>query len=348
MNNFKPLVYDLERTELEEMLRQWGEKPFRAQQIWQGLYHNLWIHPEEFTNLPQSTRASLSNNINFNILEPVKKIFSEDHQTEKTLFRLNDDQFIETVLMRYRERNTLCISTQVGCAMGCIFCATGQMGLRRNLNAGEIIAQVMFFASELSRKNEKLTNIVVMGMGEPFHNFDETFYAIDRLNDHEGFNFGERRFTVSTVGLVPMILKFAKEKRQINLAISLHAADNDLRTKLVPINKKYPIEEILSACKEYVNQTRRRVTFEWALINSINDTPQQANLLVYKLKGLLCHVNLIPLNPSRFYNERGSSQERAKVFKNILARSGIHCSIRLRRGIDIQAGCGQLMGQSNE
>jgi 23S rRNA (adenine2503-C2)-methyltransferase len=338
----KPLVYDLELSEIEEILRQWGEKPYRSHQIWQGLYNNLWIHPEEFTNLSRSTRDNLANIINFSIIQPIEKVYSKDQKTEKTLFRLHDDQTIETVFMKYRNRNTLCISTQVGCAMGCVFCATGRMGLHRNLSSGEIIAQVLYYASLLSKMQENLTNIVVMGMGEPFHNYEAALSAINRLNDHEGFNFGERRFTISTVGLVPMIKKFTNEKRQINLAISLHAADNDLRTTLVPINKKFPIEEVLSSCHDYVNQTRRRVTFEWALINDLNDTPQQANLLISKLHGLLCHVNLIPLNPSGYYMGRGSTPERAEAFKSLLVKAGIPCSIRLRRGIDIQAGCGQL------
>ncbi len=244
--------------------------------------------------------------------------------------------------MRYEKRNTLCISTQAGCAMGCVFCATGQMGFKRHLSSGEIVAQVMYYARMLHDQGEAVTNVVVMGMGEPFHNYDNTLSAIDRLNDPDGYNFGARRFTISTVGLVPAIRRFAAEKRQVNLAISLHAAEDTLRTSMLPVNKRYPIDELLEACRDYVAITGRRITFEWALINEINDTPEQAHLLAKKLKGLLCHVNAIPLNPTQGFSGKATTRERAEKFKEILDSSGISCTIRLRRGIDIQAGCGQL------
>ncbi len=244
--------------------------------------------------------------------------------------------------MRYERRKTLCISTQVGCAMGCVFCATGQMGFSRNLTAGEIIEQVIYYSRVLKAEGEKLTNIVIMGMGEPFHNYDNTMKAIDILNHPAGFNFGERRFTISTVGLVPKIRQFASERRQINLAISLHAADDDLRTKIIPINRKYPLPELIKSCREYFNLTHRRLTFEWALIQNVNDSPEQANRLAELIHGLPCHVNLILLNPTRKYGGKASTQPRAQTFATILARKNIPCTIRLRRGIDIQAGCGQL------
>jgi 23S rRNA (adenine2503-C2)-methyltransferase len=347
MNTTKPLIYDLNRNEIKEIVQTWREKPYRASQIWYGLYKNLWQSPEEFTTLSLEIRQLLSSNFRFDALIPIKTISTSDLSTVKNLFRLHDNQAVETVFMRYRNRNTVCISTQVGCAMGCNFCATGQMGFGRNLSSGEIVAQVLHYASLLSKSSEKLTNVVVMGMGEPFHNYEATIAAIDRLNEHDGFNFGERRFTISTVGLVPMIRKFTIEKRQINLAISLHAADNKLRTSLLPINKKYPIEDLLEACSEYVQHTKRRITFEWALINSVNDTQEQAHLLASKIKDLLCHVNLIPLNPTEQFSGSGSTLERAKIFKSIIEAAGINCTIRLRRGIDIQAGCGQLMSEIN-
>lgn len=347
MKTSKPLVYDLDRIEFQSILEKWGEKPYRTNQIWQGLYQKFWQSPDEYTMLSLETRKLLTNNIQFDVLIPIKTISSLDFNTEKTLFRLYDNQAIETVFMQYRNRNTVCVSTQVGCAMGCKFCATGQMGFHRNLSSGEIVAQVLYYASLLSKSSEKLTNVVVMGMGEPFHNYEATLSAIDRLNDCDGFNFGERRFTISTVGLVPMIRRFAEEKRQINLAISLHAADNDLRSSLLPVNKKYPLEEILEACNEYVLRTKRRITFEWALINSVNDTQEQAHLLASRIKGLLCHVNIIPLNPTDRYAGTGSTLERAIIFKKILEAAGIRCTIRLRRGIDIQAGCGQLMSEND-
>ena len=243
-----------------------------------------------------------------------------------------------------RSRRTLCISTQAGCAMGCVFCATGQMGFKRHLVSGEIIAQVMYYARMLRQENENVTNIVFMGMGEPFHNYANTMAAIDRLNHPEGYNFGARRFTISTVGLVPMIRRFADEKRQVNLAISLHAADDESRVSMLPINRKYKIEEVLDACRYYVSKTGRRVTFEWALINGVNDTTEVARKLASRLKGLLCHVNAIPLNPTLGYEGRPTDLQRAALFKATLEQAGIPCTIRMRRGIDIQAGCGQLAG----
>ena len=345
MNSSPPLIYNLDQSDIQNIVKEWGEKPFRSTQIWQGIYKNFWQLPEDFTTLPLNIRQQLISNFKFVGLDPIRSISTADQNTEKTLFRLHDGQAIETVLMKYRDRNTICISTQVGCAMGCNFCATGQMGFRRNLSSGEIVAQVLYYAARLNQSNEKLTNIVVMGMGEPFHNYEATISAVDRLNDKEGFNFGERRFTISTVGLVPLINKFSEEKRQINLAISLHAAENELRTSLLPINKKYPIEDLLAACQEYIRNTNRRITFEWALIESVNDTPEQAHLLVSKIKGLLCHVNLIPLNQTKLFKGTRSTLDRAKKFKSIIESAGIHCTIRLRRGIDIQAGCGQLMSE---
>jgi 23S rRNA (adenine2503-C2)-methyltransferase len=243
-----------------------------------------------------------------------------------------------------KNRRTLCISTQAGCAMGCVFCATGQMGFKRNLTSGEILTQVLHYARLLKERNEVVTNIVLMGMGEPFHNYDNTMQAIDRLNDSNGFNFGARRFTISTVGLVPQIRRFADEKRQINLAISLHAADDESRVAMLPVNKKYNIDEVISACHYYVAQTHRRITFEWALINGVNDTPEVAKKLGGRLKGLMCHVNAIPLNPTVGYKGQATSRERAVKFKESLEQAGIPCTIRMRRGIDIQAGCGQLAG----
>jgi len=241
-------------------------------------------------------------------------------------------------------RRTLCISTQVGCAMGCVFCATGQMGFKRHLSSGEIVAQVMYYARLLREQGETVTNVVAMGMGEPFHNYDNTMAAIDLLNDSNGYNFGARRFTVSTVGLVPAIRRFTEERRQVNLAISLHAVDDELRSSMLPVNKKYGVDEVLAACRGYAVKTGRRVTFEWALIRDVNDTLEQARRLANRLRGLLCHVNIIPLNPTLGYPGRPTTRQRAKKFKEILEQAGVACTIRLRRGIEIRAGCGQLAG----
>jgi 23S rRNA (adenine2503-C2)-methyltransferase len=339
-------VYDLDLPQIAEILKSWGEPPYRATQVWHGLYQNFYDSPLQFSNLPKPLRGKMAAKWVIGGIEPVRYQDSADRQTRKTLFKLHDGYLIEAVLMRYDKRRTLCISTQAGCAMGCVFCATGQMGFKRHLSSGEIVAQVMYYARLLQAEGLSVTNIVVMGMGEPFHNYANTMAAIDRLNDSEGYNFGARRFTISTVGLVPMIKRFSDEKRQVNLAISLHAADNDLRLSMLPVNKRYNIEELLDASWEYVQKTDRRITFEWALINGVNDTPEQARKLASRLKGLLCHVNAIPLNPTDGYQGQAASRERAIKFKEILEQAGIPCTIRVRRGIDIQAGCGQLADNS--
>ncbi|HSL45609.1 MAG TPA: 23S rRNA (adenine(2503)-C(2))-methyltransferase RlmN [Anaerolineales bacterium] len=345
------IIYDLNLDQLTNLLEEWNEPAYRAKQIWQGLYQHFYSSPEQFTNLPKSLRERMAEHLTFSPIKPKLYLDSSDAQTRKTLFELHDGQVIEAVLMRYdpdtftgRTRRTLCISTQAGCAMGCVFCATGQMGFKRHLSSGEIIAQVMYYARMLKEENEVVTNIVLMGMGEPFHNYDNTMAAIDRLNDREGYSFGARRFTISTVGLVPMIRRFADEKRQVNLAISLHAADDESRISMLPINKKYKIDDVIDACRYYVAQTGRRVTFEWALIHGVNDTPEVARKLASRLKGLLCHVNAIPLNPTAGYEGRATDRQRAALFKETLEQAGIPCTIRMKRGIDIQAGCGQLAG----
>jgi 23S rRNA (adenine2503-C2)-methyltransferase len=345
------IIYDLDLLTLTNLLQQWEEPAYRAKQVWQGLYQHLYNSPDEFTNLPKSLREKLAERLSFSPIKVKLFLDSSDKQTRKTLFELHDGHLIEAVLMRYdpntnsgKGRRTLCISTQAGCAMGCVFCATGQMGFSRHLTSGEIVAQVMYYARALQAEELAVTNIVFMGMGEPFHNYENTMSAIDLLNDPDGYNFGARRFTISTVGLVPQIKRFADEQRQVNLAISLHAADDDARLAIMPVNKRYKIDEVIDACKYYVEKTHRRVTFEWALINGMNDTPEVARKLALRLKGLLCHVNAIPLNPTEGYHGEAADRQRAMAFKEILEQSGIECTIRMRRGIDINAGCGQLAG----
>jgi 23S rRNA (adenine2503-C2)-methyltransferase len=336
-------VYDLDLPALQSLVESWGEPPYRARQIWEGLYKRLYGSWPEFTNLPKALRGRLDQELDLSAIIPSATASSADRQTQKTAFRLHDGLQIESVLMWYSKRATICISTQVGCAMGCVFCATGQMGFRRNLSKGEIVAQVMYYARELKAKGRTLTNIVVMGMGEPFHNYENTMGAIDRLNDGNAFAFGARRFTISTVGLPPMIRRFADEKRQVNLAISLHAADDALRSTMLPVNRKFPIEQVLDACRYYCAQTGRRLTFEWALIRGVNDTREQARKLGALLSGMLCHVNAIPLNPTGGYGGIAAPESAALRFKAELEAMGIGCTVRLRRGIDIGAGCGQLV-----
>ena len=348
------LIYDLDLPAIENLLKEWNEPAYRAKQIWQGLYQHLYSSPEQFSNLPNLLREKLGRELIFSPLTVKTYRDSSDKSTRKTLFELADGNLIEAVLMRYgdpaddhesrhtKTRRTLCISTQAGCAMGCVFCATGQMGFKRNLSSGEIVAQVMYYAQMLKERDETVSNIVFMGMGEPFHNYENVMTAIDRLNDADGFGFGARRLTISTVGLVPQIKRFADEQRQVNLAISLHAADDDERLAIMPVNKRYKIEDVIEACKYYIEKTHRRVTFEWALINGVNDTPEVAQILASRLKGLLCHVNAIPLNPTQGYAGEATDRGRAQIFKETLEKNGIPCTIRMRRGIDIAAGCGQL------
>lgn len=356
-------IYDLDYVELEKIIKTWGYPSYRTKQIWQGLYQQLYTRPEAFTNLPHLLLDRLSEQFcepgseeifSFSKLNPGSVQLSSDRETQKTLFAMKDGRLIEAVLMRYDKRQTLCISSQAGCAMGCVFCATGQMGFFRHLSSGEIVEQVIFYARLLATEGKPVTNVVVMGMGEPFHNYEATIAAIDRLNHQDGMKLGARRFTISTVGLTPVIRRFASEKRQINLAVSLHAAENELRQSMLPINKKYPLEDLMAACKEYIEQTHRRITFEWALIEDVNDTPEEAqklgkllNTLKTKEGALLVHVNAIPLNPTRKFHGKATTHERAAIFQLELEKLGIPCTIRIRRGIDIQAGCGQLAGRSS-
>jgi len=335
-------LYDLNFEELVKFVEELGQPKFRAQQIWEWLYQHFAADFDSMTNLPLTLRDKLKQTAVLGTGTIASEQRSSDGQTKKVLFQLPDGQFIETVLMRYEKRRTLCISTQAGCAMGCVFCATGQMGFFRNLSAGEIVAQVVHFGRELAAEGERVTNVVMMGMGEPLHNYGNTMAAVDRLTDETGLNLGARKITISTVGLVPAIRRYADEQRQTPLAVSLHAATDEERDKLIPINRKWPIAEVMAACRYYVEKTGRRLTFEWALIEGENDTIEQARALGHLLQGMLCHVNLIPLNPTQGYSGGPSSRERVEAFQEELARHGVSSTVRVRRGIDIQAGCGQL------
>lgn len=336
-------LYDLSRPELAAWMGDQREPKYRVDQVWHWLYQELATEAEEITTLPLELRQRMASEFRFTALEKVMTLASEDGQTTKALFSLDPrEPPIEAVLMRYHDRRTACISTQIGCAMGCVFCATGQMGFHRHLTSGEIVEQVLYFERRLRADGERLTNVVVMGMGEPLHNYEATMEALDRLHDPDGFNFGARRFTVSTVGLVPMIERFTQEQRPYNLAVSLHAASDKARSAMLPVNDRYPIDRLMQACRQYVQSSGRRITFEWALVRDENDSPAEAGRLADLLEGLLCHVNLIPLNPTRGYPGEPSPQERAEAFQAVLEASGVPCTIRVRRGIDIQAGCGQL------
>lgn len=344
----KKLFFDTTYPEFAQTLTDWGEPSYRAKQIHSSVYQHLIFDPALISNIPKTLREKIAATYAFESQSTLRKVVSSSGLTEKYLFELRDKAKIEAVLMRYRDRNTICISSQAGCAMNCVFCATGQMGLTRNLSAGEIAGQVFYFAELLKREEKQLTNIVVMGMGEPFHNYENLMQAMNLINDPDGFRFGERRITISTVGIIPMIEKFTKAKRQINLAISLHAPNNYLRDQIIPVNKKYPVFELIEAARKYANETKRRVSFEYAMIDGFNDGIEQAAQLAKTLRGLICHVNLIALNPTKKYDRGGSGRAAINDFQLALEKSGIPCTIRLARGVDIGAGCGQLLAEYKE
>ena len=350
-------LYDLAYDQLRELLGSWGEPSYRADQVWRWLYRSLAGDFQAMANLPNHLRQRLASECDLRLLTVLAEQQSASGQTRKVLFRLTDGSTIESVLMGYHDRRTACISTQVGCGMGCVFCATGQGGLVRNLSAGEIVAQAIYFAREIreeqiNRATERLakarleshpvSNIVLMGMGEPLANYAATWQAIRTLTDERGYNLGARRITLSTVGLVPAIRRLAGEGISINLAVSLHAADDDLRNELVPINRHYPLDELMAVLREYVEKTGRRVTFEFALIDGVNDQVQQAQKLVMLLQGLICHVNLIPLNPTPGSSLAPSPPAKVSAFREALEHAGLAVTVRMRRGISIEAGCGQL------
>ncbi len=350
-------LYDLTHAQMEDLLTGWGEPSFRAAQLWRWLYVSLAGDFSTMGNLPMQLRDRLAAETDLQLLAPVAEQESLTGQTRKVLFRLHDGNVIESVLMEYEDRRTACISTQVGCAIGCQFCATGQGGLARNLSSGEIVAQVLYFARQIRQseiewantlgidadlEGHAVTNVVLMGMGEPLANYEATWQAIENLNDPDGFNLGARRITLSTVGLVPGIRRLADEGLPINLAVSLHAPHDELRDQLVPVNRRYPLGELLAAVRDYAERTNRRVTFEYALISGVNDSVQNAQRLAALLYGLPCHVNLIPLNPTPGTELQPSSREQVGAFQSALAGAGIPTTVRLRRGISIEAGCGQL------
>ncbi len=326
--------WDLDRDALTDLL---SEQPrYRVDQIWKGLYDQGLV-PSEISTLPQALREQLATSLT-PALDLTTRSVSEDELTIKSLWNMSGDAAIETVLMHYPERSTICVSSQAGCAMACGFCATGQAGYQRNLTVGEILEQVVLARNEA--KPRRLSNIVFMGMGEPFANYDRVIESIRRIIDDIGI--GARKITVSTVGLVPQMRRFAEEGLQVGLAVSLHAANNELRTSLVPVNKQHPIEAIVDASREFRDKTGRRVSFEWAMIDGVNDRSSDAKELADVARKAAAHVNLIPLNPTPGWPTVGSPAGRIRDFASELDSLGVNVTVRRNRGNEIDAACGQL------
>jgi len=335
-------LYDLTPPELETRVLDRGFPAYRAHQVWGWAYRQLVLGYSEMTNIPSALQGALATEAPVSLLEPVRSAVSADGETIKTLYRTSDDQVLETVLMLYSNRATVCVSCQVGCAVGCAFCATGLLGLARNLGAGEMVAQVVGAAREARLRGRELTNIVMMGMGEPLQNYTETMKFVDIVHNPDGLDIGARRITVSTSGIVPKIDALAAEPLQINLAVSLHAPDDELRSRLVPINRRYPIATLMAAVDRYTAKTRRRVSFEYALMRGINDSEQTARELAHLLRGRLCHVNIIPLNPVDVLPYERPEPKGIERFAEIVQAAGIPTTVRYSRGLDIDAACGQL------
>lgn len=334
MKNIKD--YDLE--ELKKELIEMGEKPFRAEQIFKWLYEEKVASFDEMTNLSISLREKLKENYTLCNFKILKKQESKDG-TIKYLLDVLDGNAIETVLMRYHHGNSICVSSQIGCKMGCKFCASTGINFIRNLTTGEIIEQMLKVEQDTG---ERISNVVFMGIGEPLDNYDNVVKAIRLMNHPKGLNIGARHISISTSGLVPKIYQLAKENIQCTLSVSLHATNNEKRSSMMPVNQTYPIEELLQACKDYIATTNRRISFEYALAKSNNDNLEDAKELVKLLKGMLCHVNLIPINKIENGQFDKSSNESIMRFRDFLNDHGIVATIRRELGSDIEAACGQL------
>ncbi|MFB3738136.1 MAG: 23S rRNA (adenine(2503)-C(2))-methyltransferase RlmN [Candidatus Velamenicoccus archaeovorus] len=340
-------AYDLSAAELCELLEAWGEPAFRARQVFAQLWRRAAAY-DRMSELPRGLRERLQRELPAGV-EVLDERQTDRGATRKALLRLNGRHLVEAVLMGYRDRVTVCVSTQSGCAMGCGFCATGQMGLRNNLTAGEIAAQAVWGRREAARlpasTPRRLTNVVFMGMGEPLANERHTFGAIEKLTDGAGFGLGDRHLTVSTVGVVPGIRRLAERFPRVGLAVSLHAAVDELRDRLVPVNRLWPLAELEAAVAEWRGRTRRRPSIEWAMIDRVNDTAEQAAALAPIARRLHAHVNLIPLNPTPGYPMQPSSPRRIARFAGVLERAGVNVTVRDTRGRGIEAACGQLRSE---
>lgn len=351
--------YDLTLGELRDQLSRWEINPVHAARVWSYVYYSGLSSFAEMSEVPPRVRKRLEDACYLGVLPVAQETHSSDGFTRKYLLRLDDGRSIETVLMKFTGRVTACVSSQVGCAMGCVFCATGQMGFSRHLTTGEIVAQTLHVRRVLHElaaaaeargakpDMERLRNIVLMGMGEPLHNYDAVMKAIDILRDPNGLALGAKKITLSTVGVVPGIVRLADEARPIHLAVSLHGATQEERAALVPAAKRWPLPELMDACRYFVNKLERRIFFEWTLIEGANDSAEHAHAVGRLLKGIPAQVNLIPLNPTVGYDGVPTRSEGAKRFQAILAEYDLPSTVRQRRGIDIAAGCGQLAVAKN-
>ncbi len=342
-------LYRLLPEEMEKMVTDMNQPRYRADQILYPLYYKFPKNISDLKQLPIAMRDKLiADGYTIGSAVEVHRVVSDDGDTTKLLLNLADGTPVETVLIQYpsskiggHPRSTICVSTQVGCAMGCIFCATGQMGFERNLKAEEIVAQVIHFANLLMQRGQHITNLVFMGMGEPLANYDETMRAVRLLTHPRGFGIGQRNITLSTIGIISGIDRLAEEDLQIGLAISLHAPNDALRKKLVPTAGPHSVEDLIAAGKRYFKRTGRRVTFEYALIEGVNDSPEIAKELALLLDGNGSHVNLIPINPTAGNFQR-PSRRNVLEFERILYNAGVNCTVRVEKGSEISAACGQL------
>ena len=335
MTDIKSLNYD----ELVTYMAGLGEKKFRAGQLYQWMHEKLADSFDECTNLSNALRQKLKETSEYVCLEPVRVQHSKLDGTEKYLFRLSDGNYVESVLMKYHHGNSVCISSQVGCRMGCRFCASTLNGKVRDLRPSEMLDQIYRIQADTG---ERVSHVVIMGTGEPFDNYENVRRFITLLTDENGINIGARNLTISTCGIVPRIRQFADEQLQVNLAISLHAPNDELRKTLMPVANKYSIEELMDACRYYVDKTSRRITYEYSLVKGVNDGKEQALELIHLIKGMNCHVNLIPVNPIKERDFKQTEGPQISSFKNLLEKNGIACTIRREMGRDIDGACGQL------
>jgi 23S rRNA (adenine2503-C2)-methyltransferase len=314
-----------------------GVRPVHAAAVWRVLYRGA--APDQ---LPPPARRWLAGQLDEAGATVAATVDSLDGLTEKVLLRMADGQQVETVIMGYPGRFTACVSTQAGCAMGCVFCATGQMGFARHLGAGEIVEQVVLASGRLGARGATLRNLVLMGMGEPLHNYDEVMRALAIVSDRRGLNIAASRITVNTVGVVAGIRRLAAERQPYHLGVSLHGSTDQERAQLVPVAHRWPLAELIDACRAYTEATGRHVFFGWTLIEGVNDSPAHAARLAGLLAGIPAHVNLIHLNPTRGFAGAAAAPDSARAFRAVVQAAGIPCTIRQRRGIDVGAGCGQL------